>query len=65
MGVYEERLSKTDALVIFCNHCMNDCNSYQCDEHEYKSYIMEFVHITRWYGKIPVIVTPLVISQIP
>lgn len=64
VGSYEDRLSKSDALVIYCNHCLNDCNSYQSDEHEYKSNIMEFVNITRRYGKIPVIVTPSVISPI-
>ncbi|HHK8906271.1 TPA: hypothetical protein ACQZB7_004345, partial [Escherichia coli] len=64
VGSYEDRLSKSDALVIYCNHCLNDCNSYQSDEHEYKRNIMEFVNITRRYGKIPVIVTPSVISPI-
>ena len=57
-------MAASDALVIFSNHCLNDCKSYQSDEHEYKSNIMEFVNITRRYGKIPVIVTPSVISPI-
>lgn len=43
--------------VIYCNHCINNVQSnYSIDEFK-KDYI-DFVRITRKYGKVPVIVTP-------
>jgi hypothetical protein len=55
-------MAASDALVIFSNHCLNDCNSYQSDEHEYKDNLYKWVNIVRKYNKIPVIVTPTIIS---
>lgn len=63
-GTYEERISKSKALVIFCNHCLNDCNSYQSDESEYRQNLLRFINITRKYKKIPILVTPSIISPI-
>lgn len=63
-GPYEDRISKSDALVIYCNHCLNDCNSYESDEEKYRLNLMDFIIITRKYGKIPVLVTPSIISPV-
>ncbi|MEN5015284.1 SGNH/GDSL hydrolase family protein [Erwinia sp. Eh17-17] len=63
-GTYEERLMKSDALIIYCNHCLNDCNSYESDESQYRQNLIEFVRLTRQYGKIPILVTPSIISPV-
>lgn len=62
VGTFDERMAASDALVIYCNHCLNDCNSYQSDEREYKDNLYKFVNTVRKYNKIPVIVTPTIIS---
>ncbi|MCV5104493.1 phage tailspike protein [Escherichia coli] len=61
-GTFDSRMAASDALVIYCNHCLNDCNSYQSDEKEYKDNLYNWVNIVRKYNKIPVIVTPSIIS---
>ena len=61
-GTFDARMAASDALVIFSNHCLNDCNSYQSDETEYKDNLYKWVNIVRKYNKIPVIVTPTIIS---
>ncbi|MGX1904042.1 tail fiber/spike domain-containing protein [Enterobacter asburiae] len=61
-GTFDSRMAASDALVIFSNHCLNDCNSYQSDEHEYKENLYKWINIVRKYNKIPVIVTPSIIS---
>lgn len=62
IGTFDERMAASDALIIYCNHCLNDCNSYQSDEKEYKDNLYKFVNIVRKHNKIPVIVTPTIIS---
>ena len=61
-GTFDARMAASDALVIYSNHCLNDCNSYQSDEKEYKDNLYKWVNIVRKYNKIPVIVTPSIIS---
>ncbi|MBA7986536.1 phage tail fiber protein [Enterobacter asburiae] len=61
-GTFESRIAASNALVIYCGHCLNDCNSLQSDEVQYKNDLYEFVKIVRKYNKIPVIVTPTLIS---
>ena len=61
-GTFEDRVSSSDAAVVYCNHCLNDCNSYQSDASEYRANLISFVRICRKYGKIPVIVTPTIIN---
>lgn len=61
-GTFESRIAASNALVIYCNHCLNDCNSLQSDEVQYKNDLYEFVKVVRKYNKIPVIVTPTIIS---
>ncbi|SJZ93763.1 phage tail-collar fiber domain-containing protein [Photobacterium toruni] len=63
-GTYAERIAKSNASIIYSNHCLNDCNSYQSDENEYRENLIDFINITRSYGKIPVIVTPTIIAPI-
>lgn len=63
-GTYAERIAKSNASIIYSNHCLNDCNSYQSDENEYRENLIKFINITRSYGKIPVIVTPTIIAPI-
>jgi len=64
IGTYEDRISTSDSLVIFCNHCLNDCNSYQSNEEEYRNNLVNFIKITRRHNKIPVLVTPSIISPV-
>ncbi len=61
-GTYEYRLSVSDADIVYCNHCLNDCNSYQSDIEKYRSNLIYFVLLTRSSGKVPVIVTPSMIN---
>lgn len=63
-GPYEGRISKSDSILVYCNHCLNDCNSLQSSEEQYKSDIITFVNITRKYNKIPILVTPSIISPV-
>lgn len=63
-GPYEGRISKSDAILVYCNHCLNDCNSLQSDEIQYKADLITFIDITRKYKKIPVLVTPSIISPV-
>ena len=57
-GTYEDRLLKTNASVVYCNHCQNDCNSFNRTTEEYKEDLITFIKITRKHNKIPVLVTP-------
>lgn len=58
MGTYEDRLKKSSADVIICNHGQNDCNSFVRTVEQYKEDLINFVTITRKHNKIPVLVTP-------
>ncbi|BBJ66343.1 SGNH/GDSL hydrolase family protein [Enterobacter sp. 18A13] len=63
-GPYEGRILKSEAVLVYCNHCLNDCNSLQSDEQQYKADLIAFIDITRKYNKIPVLVTPSIISPV-
>lgn len=43
--------------IIYCNHCINNVQS-ELPLDEFKKDYIDFVRITRKYGKVPVIVTP-------
>jgi hypothetical protein len=57
---YEQRIAPggiaSSAVIIYCNHGINDCQSNLSIETFEQDWV-EFVNITRKYGKIPVIVT--------
>lgn len=65
VGTYAERLAAAgNTKIVYCNHCLNDCGSYESDASEYRENIVRFVNITRAYNKIPVLVTPSLISPL-
>ena len=59
--LYETRIAPggvaADADVVYCNHAINDCQSNLSID-TFKRDWIEWVRITRKYGKVPVIVTP-------
>lgn len=65
VGTYADRLAAApNTTIVFCNHCLNDCGSYQSDLAEYRDNLVIFVNTTRSYSKIPVLVTPSLICPI-
>lgn len=64
-GTYADRLAASPATqIVFCNHCLNDCGSYQSTLAQYRDDLVTWVNTTRAYGKIPVLVTPSLISPV-
>lgn len=57
---YEQRIAPggiaASAVVVYCNHGINDCQSNLSVETFEQDWV-NFVNITRKYGKVPVIVT--------
>lgn len=64
-GAYADRLiASPSTTVVFCNHCLNDCGSYESTLAQYRDNLVVWVNTTRKYGKIPVLVTPSLVSPI-
>lgn len=65
IGTYADRLAASpNTTIVFCNHCLNDCGSYESTLPQYRDNLVVWVNTTRAYGKIPVLVTPSLISPI-
>ncbi len=63
---FRERISESDADIVFCNHGINDCqNTPPTPIGDYKANLFEIVRIIRAAGKIPVLMTPNVLAPVP
>lgn len=64
-GTYADRIAASPTTqIVYCNHCLNDCGSYESTLSQYRDNLVVWVNTTRAYGKIPVLVTPSLISPI-
>lgn len=62
---FEARIAASPAQIIYCNHGINDCqNTPPTPIGDYKANLYEIVRIIRAYGKIPVLMTPNLISPV-
>jgi lysophospholipase L1-like esterase len=62
---FEARIAASSAKIVYCNHGINDCqNTPPTPIGDYKANLYEIVRIIRAYGKIPVLVTPNMISPV-
>ena len=65
-NAYKDVLEASNPSVVFCNHCLNDCSSDdgETNINQYFLDLLEFVDITRSFGAIPVLVTPMIHAPI-
>lgn len=56
-STFEARIIATSAVVIYCNHCINDVNVGRSGI-DYKRNWIEIIEICRKHGKTPIVVTP-------
>ncbi|KAB2725666.1 SGNH/GDSL hydrolase family protein [Brucella anthropi] len=62
---FEARIAASGAQIVYCNHGINDCqNTPPTPIGDYKANLYEIVRIIRAYGKIPVLMTPNLISPV-
>jgi len=62
---FEARIASSPAQIVYCNHGINDCqNTPPTPIGDYKANLYEIVRIVRAYGKIPVLMTPNLISPV-
>lgn len=62
---FEARIATSAAQIVYCNHGINDCqNTPPTPIGDYKANLYEIVRIVRAYGKIPVMMTPNLISPV-
>lgn len=64
-GTLSERLlASPDTTLVYCNHCLNDCGSYESNLEQYHQNLVTFVNTVRGFGKIPVLVTPTLMAPV-
>ena len=57
-STFESKMAVSPALIILCNHGINDNNNSGGSPQGYRASLIEFVRICRKYNKAPVLVTP-------